>query len=59
MTKNERRIRFEFALEMVEKVYTDYCHDEAVTREQAGEFCQFVQDMIRFSTVLREEEKNE
>ena len=59
MTKNERSLRFKVALEIVEKVYADYCHDEAVTREQSNEFCQVVQEMIRFSTVLRKEEMNE
>ena len=40
---------------MVEKVYCDYCKDSDVTREQRHAFNDFVQDMIRFSEVLRKE----
>lgn len=52
MTKEERKIRFDVALEMVEKVYSDYCHDPDITREQRGKFKDLVTDMIRFSTFL-------
>jgi len=55
MTADERRIRFEAALEMVEKVYHDYCHDGSKTREDCGKFCDFVTDMINFSSVLKNE----
>ena len=53
MTADERRIRFEAALEMVEKVYHDYCHDGSKTREECGKFCDFVTNMINFSSVLK------
>lgn len=57
MTRDERKIRFDVALEIVERVYSDYCHDDSATREQAGDFCEFVQAMIRFSSVLDKEAK--
>lgn len=59
MTRGERNIRFAIALDIVNKVYDDYCHDLNVTREQAFEFNYFVQDMLRFSTVLDAEAKEE
>ena len=59
MTKSERKIRFETALEIVEKVYSDYCHDTNVTRQQTSEFNDFVTDMICFLTVLENEAKQE
>lgn len=55
MTELERKIRFDAALEMVQNVYHDYCRDESKTREQAGKFCDFVIDMIKFSEVLKSE----
>lgn len=55
MTELERKIRFDAALEMVQHVYHDYCRDESKTREQAGKFCDFVIDMIKFSEVLKNE----
>lgn len=57
MTVTERKIRFDVALEMVQRVYNDYCHDQSKTREQAYEFCCFVNDMIKLSTALGEEAK--
>ena len=57
MTEAERKIRFDIALEMAQKVYNDYCHDQNKTREQAYEFCCVVQEMIRFSAVLDGEVK--
>lgn len=55
MTADERKIRFEAALEMVEKVYNDYCRDESKTREERSKFCDFVIDMVNFSSVLKSE----
>lgn len=52
MVRERRKIQFDVALELIEKVYSDYCKDADVTREQAYEFYGLVQDMIRFSTVL-------
>lgn len=57
MTKEERKIRFDAALEMVEKVYSDYCHDPNMTREQRGRFNDLVTDMNNFLTVLDDEAK--
>ena len=57
MTATERKIRFDIALEMVQRVYNDYCHDQSKTREQSYEFCCFVQNMIDFSATLDEEAK--
>ena len=34
MTATERKIRFDIALEMVQKVYGDYCRDKSKTREE-------------------------
>lgn len=57
MTKAERKIRFDIALEIVEKVYIDYCHDSNVTRQRVGAFNDFVTSMIKFSTILENEAK--
>lgn len=58
MTNAERSIRFETALEIVQRVYSDYCNDESKTREQARAFCDFIIDMNKFSSVLRKEAEN-
>ena len=55
MTKEERKIRFDVALDIVHKIYSDYCNDADVTREQASEFNDVVQNMICFSSVLEKE----
>lgn len=57
MSASERKIRFDIALEMVQRVYDDYCHDQSKTREQSYEFCCFVQDMMKFSGTLGKEVK--
>ena len=57
MTAAERKIRFDIALEMVQRVYDDYCHDQSKTREQSYEFCCFVQDMMKFAGTLGQEAK--
>lgn len=55
MTPDERKIRFDIALDIADKVYTDYCHDMNVTREDARKFCDFIIDMQRFSAFLEQE----
>lgn len=57
MTKEERKIRFDVALEIVQKVFTDYCKDQDVSREERHDFNDVVLDMIRFSSVLGKESK--
>jgi hypothetical protein len=42
MTKEERRIRMQVALEILDNVYTDICHDNETTREETREFCDFI-----------------
>lgn len=59
MTKTERKIRFEMALEIVEKVYKDYCSDTTVTRQQRHEFNDFVIDMIHKHEMLKNEAEQE
>ena len=54
----ERSIRFNTALEQVEKVYSDYCSDKDTTREQTYEFFDFVRNMIQFAEVLKNEAKD-
>ena len=34
MSKEERKIRFDVALEIVEKVFSDYCKDSSSTRNK-------------------------
>ena len=55
MTPDERKIRFDVALDIANRVYTDYCQDLNVTREDAQEFCYFIIDMQRFSAFLEQE----
>ena len=55
MTDLERKIRFDAALEQVQRVYTDYCRDENKTREQVGDFCEFVIKMVYFADKLKKE----
>lgn len=57
MTAAERKIRFDVALEMVESIYHDYCHDESKTRAQAYNFCCLVQEMLAFAATLSGEAK--
>ena len=42
MTKEERRIRMQVAMEILDAVYTDICHDNEITREETREFCDFI-----------------
>ena len=57
MTPTERSIRFNAALEQVERVYSDYCTDKDTTRKQTYEFFDFVRNMIQFAEVLKKEVK--
>lgn len=57
MTPTERSIRFNIALEQVERIYNDYCHDDNVTRDKAYEFCCVVREMIQFAETLKNEAK--
>lgn len=56
MTKTERKARFDVAVEIVEKVYNDMCHasTDEVSREETLDFCYFLQEMYKMSTVLGE-----
>ena len=42
MTKEERKVRMQVALEILDDVYTDICHDNETTREETREFCDFI-----------------
>lgn len=55
MTATERKIRFDIALEMVQKVYGDYCRDKSKTREETYEFCCLVREMTAFADTLGKE----
>lgn len=59
MTPNERKIRFDIALEQVQRIYDDYCKDRTTTREQTYEFCCLVREMIQFAEVLKNEAKGD
>ena len=59
MTATERKIRFDIALEMVQRIYSDYCRDQNTTREQSYEFCCLVREMVVFADTLGEEAKKE
>ena len=58
MTSNERSIRFNIALEQVQRIYDDYCKDRTTTREQTYEFCCLVREMIQFAETLKNEANN-
>lgn len=57
MTPSERSIRFNIALEMVQRIYTDHCRDENTSREENYEFCCFVREMVRFADTLKNSAK--
>lgn len=59
MNATERKIRFEIALEMVERIYNDYCRDQSKTREETMRFCHIVQRMIIHKSTLDEEARKE
>lgn len=53
MTKEERALRFEVALEMVEKISLDYYKDDDITREEKEEMSNFVVDMIKMHDKIK------
>lgn len=55
MNATERKIRFEIALEMVKRIYNDYCRDQSKTREETYKFCYIIQQMVTFASTLDEE----
>ena len=55
MTKEERRTRFEVAIEVAQSVYKDMCQDRAVRKEQVYELCQLLTEMYQFSETLKPE----
>lgn len=57
MTAAERKIRFDIALEQVQRIYNDYCRDSNTTRDQTYEFCCLVRNMITFADILGKEVK--
>lgn len=58
MTDEERKTRFEVALEIAEKAYSDYCKDENKSREQCLRFNDCIQEMIKMLDILRQEASN-
>ena len=57
MTKEERKIRMQVALEIINSVYTDICHDSETSREEAREFCYFLLDARKFTENFDKKEK--
>lgn len=58
MTKEERRIRMQVAMEILDNVYTDICHDNEITREKTREFCDFIIETRMFLTNFDKKEKD-
>lgn len=48
MTNEERRIRMEVALEIMNEVYSDCCCDREISREETRDFCDFIIDTRKF-----------
>ncbi len=48
MTKEERKIRMQVALEILNDVYTDICRDNEITREETRDFCDFIIETRKF-----------
>lgn len=48
MTKEERKVRMRVAMEILDGVYTDICHDNKITREEARDFCDFIIETRKF-----------
>lgn len=44
MSKEERYIRLKLATEIIDRVFTDMCHDQDVTREETYELCTRLND---------------
>lgn len=57
MTKEERKIRMQVALEIMDNVYTDVCHDREISREEAREFCYFLISAQHFVANFDKKEK--
>lgn len=50
MSSEERKLRMEFAIQIIDDVYTDVCRtrDGTFTRDEVREFCDFVIDSRKF-----------
>ena len=59
MTSEERKIRVEVALGIVNDVYTDMCRapTDEVSRERSYEFLCFIREMQKFVQTFDEEAK--
>ena len=52
MSKEEYRIRFEIALDIIKKCFTDYCKNPNTTREEKEEFSEVIINMLKMQTIL-------
>ena len=59
MTNQEREIRFSTAVDIINKVYSDYCNDNKKTREQVSRFLDFMIEMHEMHEILSKETKQE
>ena len=53
MTAEERKARFDVALEIVNTIYTDMCRDPNVTKAHVYEFCSLIIVMNQFGETLK------
>lgn len=64
MTVKEQKIRLDFAIEMLNKVYSDLCHmsgrnREEVSKEQIDDFCDLMTGLYKFSDGLVKEQEGD
>ena len=59
MSNLEREIRFSTAVDIINKVYSDYCSDNSKTREQARRFLDFMIEMHNMHEILSKETEAE
>lgn len=52
MTKEEYRIRFKIAIDIINECFTDYCKNPNTTREEKEEFSEVIIGMLKMQTIL-------
>lgn len=50
--KEERAVRFKVAIEIIDRIYTDMCHDPEVPKEDVEQFCDLMHKLIHMGAEL-------
>ena len=59
MDNNERKIRINVAIEMLERTYRDICSDSNVDRKTKEDMCDIIISLINFHSRLGKDEVRE